>query len=137
MTARGIRNNNPGNIRWGDNWQGLVVPDQRTDPDFCQFVDAPHGIRAIAVILSSYKGTGIDTIRAAINRWAPPSENDTDAYVNAVASGAGVDADACVDLTSFAVCNGVVRSIIQHENGAQPYTDDTINQGLSLAGITP
>lgn len=23
-TSRGIRNNNPGNIRWGDDWKGLV-----------------------------------------------------------------------------------------------------------------
>ncbi|EEG5547188.1 structural protein, partial [Salmonella enterica subsp. enterica] len=33
-TPRGIRNNNPGNIRWGDDWQGLVAKSQRTDKAF-------------------------------------------------------------------------------------------------------
>ncbi|MEQ2017041.1 structural protein, partial [Photorhabdus bodei] len=36
--SRGIRNNNPGNIRWGDDWQGLIPASQRTDKSFCQFV---------------------------------------------------------------------------------------------------
>lgn len=37
-SPRGIRNNNPGNIRWGDDWKGLVPKEQRTDKAFCQFV---------------------------------------------------------------------------------------------------
>ena len=32
---RGIRNNNPGNIRHSDQWKGLT-PEQ-PDPDFCTF----------------------------------------------------------------------------------------------------
>ncbi len=35
--TRGIRNNNPGNIRWGDDWKGLVPQAQRTVKSFCQF----------------------------------------------------------------------------------------------------
>lgn len=55
MTARGIRNNNPGNIRWGDEWKGLVPETQRTDKSFCQFKSAEYGIRAMIIILRNYQ----------------------------------------------------------------------------------
>ena len=72
VQPRGIRNNNPGNIRWGDNWKGLVPEDKRTDRSFCQFIDVKYGIRAIARILLNYRNRegmkrvgnkGIDTVR--------------------------------------------------------------------------
>ena len=37
---RGIRNNNPGNIRLGDNWQGMK--ESQSDKSFVQFESVSH-----------------------------------------------------------------------------------------------
>ncbi len=50
---RGVRNNNPGNIRLGIAWNGLA-PEQ-TDPDFCQFITPQFGIRALCIVLLTYQ----------------------------------------------------------------------------------
>lgn len=144
MQPRGIRNNNPGNIRWGDNWQGLIASHMRTDKSFCQFTEPVYGIRAICVILVNYGsktgqpgigGPGIDTVREVIGRWAPPNENDTEAYIASVAKAVGVDANKHIDLTSPDVLRKMVPAIIQHENGAQPYSAELIDQAIRMAGV--
>lgn len=130
---RGIRNNNPGNIDKGQPWQGLSA-DQSSDPRFCVFVDSEHGIRAIAKILISYhKEYGINSIRGAIDKWAPPVENDTTSYVNDVAAALGVDQDASVNMLDPNVLTTLAKAIIHHENGEQPYDDATVIAGVNLA----
>jgi len=138
QTPRGIRNNNPGNIRWSNiPWQGLV--QHRTDPDFCQFVDAYHGIRALALNLHDYgKLHGIHTLRAAIERWAPPSENDTGSYLAFVAKKTGIDPDADIDLADWLTVHDITRAIIQRENGPGPfsgawYSTDTLSRSVTAA----
>jgi hypothetical protein len=127
---RGIRNFNPGNIRRdGTPWLGLA--DDQSDPEFCVFTDPEHGIRAIVKIMRSYKARGLYTIKQAIARWAPPVENDTSAYVDAVCAGCNVFPDTVVDFDE--IMPQLVKAIIQHENGQQPYTDQTINAGIALA----
>lgn len=70
---RGIRNNNPGNLRWGDPWQGLVPEAQRTDKDFCQFVAPAWGIRALAITLISYQDKhDLHTVPTGSMGWAMP-----------------------------------------------------------------
>ncbi len=82
---RGIRNNNPGNIRWGSKWKGLVPEPERTDQSFCQFVDPVYGIRAIAKVMFSYRDKhGLNTVESIINRYAPPNENNTQGYIQRV-----------------------------------------------------
>lgn len=84
MTARGIRNNNPGNIRKGAiEWEGLS--ENQTDPAFCVFDDMRFGVRALIKVLRTYYFKyHLGTIREIIGRWAPPEENDTEAYARAV-----------------------------------------------------
>ena len=136
MTSRGIRNNNPGNIRWKDPWQGLVPEDQRTDTAFCQFTKPEYGIRALCKILNAYYAKHkLNTIQGIISRWAPPEENDTDAYVHSVANVVGVDKDEHLLVSTYAVMLPLVKGIILHENGSQPYTKEVLDMGLSLAGI--
>jgi len=132
--ARGIRNNNPGNIRWGDDWQGLVPKSERTDKSFCQFTAPEYGIRAMIIILRNYeKKHGLNTVRKIINRWAPPVENDTEAYVNSVAKQVGVDADKVIDVTDSRVMIPLLEAIITHENGSQPYEFATFVKAIDLA----
>ena len=141
-TPRGIRNNNPGNIRWGDNWQGLVPQGQRSDKDFCQFTESKWGIRALVKVLLNYRkrpgmpgvgASGIDTVREIISRWAPPNENDTEAYIQSVAKACGVQPNAAIDLTDKQLMLKMVKAIITHENGVQPYTDAILLTGIGLA----
>lgn len=85
---RGIRNNNPLNIRKGCSWKG-ERPNQ-TDKQFEQFISIEWGIRAAFKLLrnhiSGFKGTRpkMNTYRKIITMWAPPSENATEEYINYV-----------------------------------------------------
>lgn len=131
---RGIRNNNPGNIdRTAEKWQGMSA-DQSSDPRFVVF-DAPEwGIRALARVLRNYgRKHGLRTIRSVINRWAPPVENNTAAYVSQIAKKIGLDPDQTIDLEDAATLEALTVEIIQHENGIQPYTPDQIREGVRRA----
>lgn len=131
--SRGIRNNNPGNIRWGDEWKGLVPEVQRTDKSFCQFRTPEFGIRAMIIILRNYQSKyGLKTITGIIKRWAPPNENDTQAYIRSVAQATGTDADKSIDLTDSRKLIPLLQAIIKHENGSQPYEFDVFIRALDL-----
>lgn len=140
---RGIRNHNPGNIRWGDPWQGLVPAKRRTDKTFCEFVSAAYGIRALARTLITYQDKyGLRTVQKIISRWAPSSENDTQAYIRAVAAQIRHDSDAVLDMQSYQDLKALTEAIIRHENGRGPlatpnswYDGQAIDKGLALAGI--
>lgn len=129
---RGIRNNNPGNIRRsGTRWKGQSAIQR--DPAFVQFDSAIWGIRALARVLGTYRHSyGLNTVRGIITRWAPPSENDTEAYIAAVAKAVGVAAGAIVAWDAGKQ-RRLIKAIIQHENGQQPYSDLVIDAGIALA----
>lgn len=130
ILARGIRNNNPGNIRHGDTWQGLS-PDQ-PDKDFCTFLSPEYGIRAMAKILLNYrKRHGLSTVHGIISRWAPSSENNTASYIKAVSAACHVAPTEIIDVAEY--LPDLVPAIIRHENGVQPYDTATIHQGIALA----
>lgn len=130
---RGIRNNNPGNIRWGDEWKGLVPAAKRTDKSFCQFTTPEYGIRAMVIILRNYqKKHGINTVSGIINRWAPSNENDTQAYVDSVAQATGVAADQKIDTSDNRFMLKLLQAIIKHENGIQPYSFDVFVRVIDL-----
>ena len=86
--TRGLRNNNPLNIRHSnDKWQGIAAT--QTDAAFVQFQSMAYGYRAAWKTLDSYYRRFRSerkpyTVRTIISRWAPPSENDTEAYIRAV-----------------------------------------------------
>ena len=130
---RGIRNNNPGNIRWGENWLGLKQDGKEQDPSFCVFISAVYGIRALARLLQNYQRIhGLDTPRKIISRYAPPNENQTQAYIQSVAAQLGITPDGKVDLTEIGTLTVFVKAIIRHENGMQPYSNETIQKGIAL-----
>ena len=128
---RGIRNKNPGNIKLGTDWDGLAA--EQTDPTFCIFDEAVMGIRALMRVLLTYRFThnkkNIDSI---IRRWAPPSENDTEAYIKFVAKRMEIKPMAMID-NSIEGYLPLVKSIIQMENGMQPYDDELIVEGMYKA----
>jgi hypothetical protein len=135
--ARGLRNNNPGNLRKSrDPWQGLAA--EQKDREFFTFQSPAYGIRALAVTLITYQDRhALKTVDAMIRRWAPPVENKTSAYIAAVALAMGVAPSEAIDVQDHATLKAMVKAIIRHENGQQPYGDAQIDEGLRLAGVTP
>lgn len=131
---RGIRNNNPGNIdRTAEKWQGMA-DDQSADSRFIVFVSPEWGIRAMAKILRNYgKKYGINSVEGIINRWAPPVENDTGSYVRQVAEALGVGKNERINLEDPTILVPLIKSIIMHENGIQPYDDSQIAEGVRRA----
>jgi hypothetical protein len=91
MEPRGIRNNNPLNIRKSaDKWQGLSTLQE--DREFFKFVSMEWGWRAAFVILcrTYYGKYGLKTIRDIVSRWAPAKENNTPAYIRHVSDYTGI-----------------------------------------------
>ena len=126
---RGIRNNNPGNIESNDvKWRGKIGNDGR----FIKFDKMESGVRALALILINYYyKRGLVTVRQIINRYAPPTENDTGAYVQAVADAVGVSPDDTLPAIEPYLAD-MVAAIIKHENG-RTIADYDIQRGVSLA----
>ena len=101
MLPRGIRNNNPLNIRRSkDQWQGLRA--QQTDAQFCQFESMEYGWRAAFYLLTRtyYHKYRLYTIRAIINKWAPPNENLTATYIENVSRLTGIPPDEPIGIPS-------------------------------------
>lgn len=124
---RGIRNNNPGNIRHGANWLGLNPNGRNIDSGFCVFTAPVYGIRALAKVLVNYKRIyGLNTVRQIVNRYAPPNENQTTAYIQSVAKQLGVYPDTVIDIEERGVLTVFIKAVIRMENGIQPYSDELI-----------
>lgn len=134
---RGIRNNNPGNIDWSaaNNWVGQKGKEEGPNGRFAVFTDAKYGIRALGKLLQTYYNKkGLVTVREIITRWAPATENNTDAYVKAVASRCGLGADEKIpNIKDPVVLGGLMKAIIKHENANYEYPESVFVQGLNLA----
>ena len=134
---KGIRQNNAGNIRnTSIVWQGEI-----TDKEEFEVFDTPvHGLRALMKVLLSYnRKYGLNTVRAIINRWAPPIENDTGSYQEHVAKALGVGVDDVILLTKVNLIR-LAQAITRHENGRPPkgypfywYEDGVYEEAASMA----
>lgn len=133
--ARGVRNNNPGNIEAGSNsWDGQAGSDGR----FAKFVTPEHGIRALGKNLLSYQRQGYDTVSEIVNRWAPAKDgNNTEAYIAALCKQLSVNPDDQLNMSDINTLRQLCAGIIKHENGKQPYSNEQLNTGVSAAlGLT-
>ncbi len=128
-STRGLRNNNPGNIRNNPSfaWDGQVGVD---DAGFVIFDRYENGVRAIGKVLDAYARRGVVTIRQVIETYAPPSENDTGSYVQSVVQRTGIGANSAIRASERA---RVVGAIIHHENGVNPFSIDFIEYSLAIA----
>lgn len=127
--TKGERNNNCGNIKYSKtrNWKGRV--SQRTDLIFEQFIQFRYGTAAMIILLTEYIHSGL-TLRKIIYKYAPPSENDSNGYLNTVASKAGIGLD--IKLTpDKKTLYGLVLAMTFVENGRSITTED-FNEGYTL-----
>lgn len=130
ITPRGIRNNNPGNLDFIANaqraWNGQIGADGRYG-----IYDTPaNGVRAMSHQLQKDAG-GASTLADVIACWAPPTENDTAAYVADVSYRTGIDPNAPLDL--YGNLPAIVNAMIWHENGENPYNADDIGNWVYLS----
>lgn len=128
---RGLRNCNPGNIRTTrDRWQGLR-PVQ-TDPEFFQFETMAWGYRALMRTLQNYRlRHGCRTVADFIGRWAPPTENDTAAYIRTVCNDTGFTPDKEPDITDQWQMVQLAAAISHVENG-EPADYAEVHKGWEL-----
>ena len=134
MTTRGIRLNNPGNIRKGVvRWVGQS--SLQPDPAFVQFLAPAYGFRAMCKLFLTYRGRGLGTLREIISAWAPATENDIAAYLADVAHRTGFDPDAPIDVRDPAVASALAYGITMHEQADTWPLDyhDALREGVAMA----
>ena len=126
MEPRGLRNCNPGNIRiTKDKWQGLRP--QQTDKSFFQFTEMKWGYRALIITLQNYhRRHGCRTITDYINRWAPPSENNTGGYISRVCKEMEVPNSYVPNVDDKATMCAFAAAISQVENGVPAVMVDIV-----------
>ena len=133
----GQRINNPFNIRQANQ---DFLGETGEESGFVSFESSPFGIRAADKVLTTYgRDYGINTIRGLINRFAPPSENDTRAYVNYISSQLGMDPDAEIDLSDPDLRSRILSPMAMLESRTE-LTPDQIQQQIAEANqrqVTP
>lgn len=120
--SRGLRNNNPGNIR-------PVSRNQANDGAFTIYRTPEEGWGALGKQLKAYANAGLDNVASIISKYAPSSENNTGAYIQSVTAnmskrlGSDVGALTRLDLSDPRVLKALMQSITEHENfrGASQY----------------
>jgi len=135
---RGIRNNNPLNVEKGQPWEGLAPADQQTDPRFAVFVDMPHGIRAAARTMLTYRGYGLNTVHEIIDRWNPKVDRQPPKYIPNVSAYMGVRPDDPIDVRDPNTMFALLRGMMPEEVGgaaALLVSDADVWAGIQLAGV--
>lgn len=128
--ARGIRNNNPGNLRVAPNAVG-------NDGAFAVFDKPDDGLAAMSRQLQLYGDRGNNTPYGIIHTYAPSRENNTQAYINAVTGDTGFGAHEQLDLSDPATLKRMMAAMIRHENGSQPYSEKDIDSGINQSMTDP
>lgn len=137
-TPRGIRNNNPGNIRRSSSkWQGKVPHSQSTDKEFEQFTSMAYGVRAMARLIHTYiTKYKVQNLEEVVLKYAPSVENNTESYIRAVEKRAKINRLAPIksyfykDTGMFAL----IEAMTYHENGRAVKSSD-ISKGISMTGL--
>ncbi len=130
-TPRGLRNNNPGNIRNSSTvWQGEITPSK--DKSFKQFSSMAYGYRAVIKLLQNYRKLyNLKTVAELINRWAPPTENKTGAYITRVCKEMQVPSTHVLDINDKATMCAMAAAISIVENGVPAVMAD-VERGWEL-----
>lgn len=139
---RAVRNNNPGNVRIGTPWHGLMPreqmsPVQAAEAEFCVFLNAAMGFRAMAEIFHTYAWRdGVTTVAQATHRWAPPNENNTDAYVEAICDYCALLPDSTMPFPngSEAQKASFLKAFSIHECGGWFFQMSDLYAGVEAAG---
>ena len=130
---RGLRLNNPGNIRISQTkWQGEIIPS--ADKSFKQFQSLAYGYRAIIKLVRNYfVFYDLNTIEKIINRWAPPHENKTKEYIDFVCKDANIRVNTTIDVYNETMMCAIAGAISKMENGVNIKVDTkAVHDGWKL-----
>lgn len=144
--ARGLRNNNAGNIRVSSsNWVGKIPYTNNKDwsgtpanvvRSFEQFIELRYGLRALMILLNNYYyKNGLKTVRSIITKYAPAFENHTEAYINSVI--ASVGSNVIPELTEEILIK-LAKAIVKVENGnsfTSYVTDSDYKEAYAMTGL--
>lgn len=131
IVPRGIRNNNPLNIRIGNTWLG--ERSNPTDPAFEEFVTMEYGYRAAFQILRRYiRRYKKNTIAAIISTWAPVSENNTQKYINFVSTKTQLAPDAVIEYADKDTMVAIACAMTFMECGV-PADESKVRKGYDMA----
>lgn len=135
---RGIRNNNPGNIKHvvGNDWRGLTGCD---NAGFCVFSSMSLGVRAMAIdVLGDWK-EGKKSVDALIREYSP--DTNVDSYIRFVSSRLGIHRHNALDLTDISLARRLIAAMIKFENGAKqewiqiPDLELGVHQAMEYLGL--
>lgn len=130
VTPRGIRNNNPLNIRIGNTWLG--ERNNPTDPNFEEFCTMEYGIRAAFIILRRYiRRYHKDTVTSIVSTWAPANENNTLRYIDTVCARTGLEPNQPIKYEDCATMCKLVEAMAFFECG-QPIDQKKIEKAYSM-----
>ncbi|MEM7919915.1 structural protein [Morganella morganii] len=133
--ARGERNNNPGNIDYkpANKWQGQLPHDPKIESRFCRFQSPEYGIRAIYKLLQTYQTKyGLNSVKAIINKYAPPNENNTAGYINRAAADIGIGINDHLNTKDKKTGIALATAIVGVELGYQPYQPAVFERAWGL-----
>lgn len=129
---RGIRNNNPGNLKLTNiKWNGKFPNEQNTDRTFEMFLTPEYGIRAMIKDLKHDIDKGKKTVPQLITEYAPPSENDTEAYIDKVCKDLKVSRTAQLLATRNTLLL-LVKSISRIENGGNYISAELFDKAYAM-----
>jgi hypothetical protein len=115
--ARGMRNNNPGNLVAND-WTASLPGYKGSDGRFAIFDTPQHGALALDQNLAHYGTRGINTPLAIASTWAPASDNNNpSSYGAQIAKGLGVGLNDNININDPAIRAKVAQAIGLVENG--------------------
>lgn len=120
LFPKGILLNNAGNIKHThDKWEGEARLQR--DKVYVRFLTPQAGIRAMMKTLLTYEDLyRITTIRLIIERYAPPNENNTEAYIHAVSRSLGVPDNLYLNLNAPEILMAMSEAMVLHEQGHAP-----------------
>lgn len=129
---RGIRNNNPLNIRIGNVWLGEVA--EPTDNDFEQFVSMVYGLRAAMVLMRRYYfHYRRRTVAAIVSAWAPSADNNTLAYIDKVCAQTGFSPDEQLDYSKSVITRLVAAMVVVECGARYTVTDALLDEAFEMA----
>lgn len=115
---RGIRNNNPGNVKYSkaNSWVGQRGFDSG---GFVVFDTSGHGLRAAGKLIKTYINRyGLNTLLKISKRWSPDAIGLSGQYAAGVSKYSGVPAEKALSATDNATLSAILRGMVAQENGA-------------------
>lgn len=114
--------------------RSMMTPEQAAETAFAVFLNPKCGFRAMGIVFLNYERVhGLNTIDKIFDRYAPPNENPTQAYKDAVSKKTGVLVDAPYDLRIPANLEAIMQASAEVEAGGWFFQMEDLQEGAALA----